>query len=42
MNIIHNTIEIGLERPVRILHASDTHLPLADDRDEARKVELGA
>lgn len=41
MNIIHNTIEIGLERPVRVLHASDTHLPLADDRDEARKVELG-
>ena len=41
MNIIHNTLEIGLEKPVRILHASDTHLPLADDRDEARKVELG-
>lgn len=41
MNIMHNTLDIGLGRSVRILHASDTHLPLADDRDEPRKVELG-
>ena len=41
MNIIRNTLNIGLGKTVRILHASDTHLPLADDRDEPRKVELG-
>lgn len=41
LNIVHNTIDIGLGKTVRVLHASDTHLPLADDRDEARKVELG-
>ena len=41
LNIVRNTLNIGLGKTVRILHASDTHLPLADDRDEARKVELG-
>ena len=41
MNIIRNTLDIGLGKTVRVLHASDTHLPLADDRDEPRKVELG-
>ena len=41
MHIIRNTLNIGLGKTVRILHASDTHLPLADDRDEPRKVELG-
>lgn len=41
LNIIRNTLNIGLGKTVRILHASDTHLPLADDRDEPRKVELG-
>ena len=42
MKIVYNTIDIGLGKTVRVLHASDTHLPLADNRDEARKVQLGA
>ncbi len=40
MKIIHNTIKIGLEKPVRILHASDTHIARADLRDGLRKVDL--
>ena len=30
-------IRAGLEKPVRILHIADTHLSLADDRDNERK-----
>ena len=33
MNIIYSTINIGLETPVKVLHASDTHLTRADLRD---------
>ena len=40
MDIIHTKIEIGLSSPIRILHASDTHLTHADARDGQRKVEL--
>ena len=42
MKIIQNTIHIGLETPVRVLHASDTHLTRADLRDGLRKVDLAA
>ena len=41
MNIVYNTIDIGLGKTVRVLHASDTHLTLADDRDDDRKIQLG-
>lgn len=41
MNIEYNTIDIGLGKTVRVLHASDTHLTLADSRDDDRKVQLG-
>lgn len=40
MNIVYNTVDIGLGKTVRILHASDTHLTLADERDDARKIQL--
>ena len=30
-------IEIGLSSPFRALHLSDSHLSLADDRDDERK-----
>jgi 3',5'-cyclic AMP phosphodiesterase CpdA len=40
MKIIENVIEIGLEKPFEVLHASDTHLALADDRDDQRKLDL--
>jgi hypothetical protein len=42
MKIVHNTVTVGLETPVRVLHASDTHITRADLRDGLRKVDLGA
>ena len=40
MERIDNVIEIGLDAPIRIIHASDTHLTHADMRDGERKVKL--
>ena len=40
MSILNTKIQIGLEKPVRVLHASDTHLTRADMRDGERKVQL--
>ena len=42
MQPIHTRIEIGLPAPIRVLHASDTHLTHADARDGQRKVDLAA
>ncbi|MBQ8508907.1 MAG: metallophosphoesterase [Clostridia bacterium] len=42
MNIITTEITLGLESPVTLLHISDTHLALADERDGERKVALAA
>ena len=40
MDITKTTIPIGLEKPFRALHISDSHIALADERDGQRKVEL--
>ena len=40
MKIEKSTVKIGLEAPVRLLHVTDTHLTLVDERDDARKHEL--
>lgn len=40
MELIKNTIIVGLERPVKLLHVTDTHIGLADDRDDERKHAL--
>ena len=40
MNLIKSTLEIGLEKPVKLLHVTDTHLALADERDNERKHAL--
>ncbi|MBQ8214342.1 MAG: metallophosphoesterase [Clostridia bacterium] len=40
MNLIHNKIKIGAEKPFHFLHMSDTHFALADDRDDKRKNDL--
>ena len=40
MELIKNTITVGLERPVKLLHVTDTHIGLADDRDDERKHAL--
>ena len=40
MNLIRSTVRIGLDRPVKLLHVTDTHLALCDERDDERKHEL--
>jgi 3',5'-cyclic AMP phosphodiesterase CpdA len=40
MGIINTRLEIGVEKPFKLIHISDTHLTLADMRDGERKVEL--
>ena len=40
MKLIKNTITVGLEKPVRLLHVTDTHLCLVDERDNERKHAL--
>lgn len=36
------SLSIGLPKPLRLLHASDSHLTYADERDDRRKRELAA
>lgn len=40
MKIITTKIEVGATKPFRLLHISDTHLTLADERDDKRKNDL--
>ena len=40
MNLIRSTVKIGLERPVRLLHVTDTHLTYVDEWDDERKHAL--
>lgn len=42
MSILHSTISVGASAPFQIIHISDTHLTLADDRDNERKRALAA
>lgn len=40
MTLLKNTIRIGLPKPVKLLHVTDTHLTLADEHDDERKHAL--
>ncbi len=40
MTITKTRIEIGLEKPFKVLHISDNHVALADARDDERKIKL--
>ena len=40
MELIRSTVRVGLERPVKLLHVTDTHLGLTDERDDERKRAL--
>ena len=40
MDILLDELKIGVEKPFTVLHASDTHLSLADERDDQRKLDL--
>ena len=42
LNITKTTIEIGLARPLKVLHITDSHLTLCDVRDDERKQALAA
>lgn len=42
MNIQHRHLHLGLTHPVKLLHISDSHLCLADERDTQRKIDLAA
>ena len=42
MKLAKLRIEIELPEPVRLLHLSDTHLALADGRDNERKRQLAS
>jgi len=40
LDIVKNRIEIGLDRPVKLLHVTDTHISDTDDRDDERKQRI--
>ena len=40
MKLIETNITVGAVEPFELLHISDTHLTLADDRDDERKLKL--
>lgn len=42
MKYLSNELNVGAEKPFTLLHVSDTHLCLADDRDCERKIELAS
>ena len=42
MDIITTNLHIGLAAPITLLHISDTHLTLADERENERKLTLAA
>lgn len=42
MNTVTHSFRLGAEKPFRIIHVSDTHLTLADGRDDERKNKLAA
>ena len=40
MKILHTPVVCGAEKPFTLLHISDTHLTLADERNDKRKLDL--
>lgn len=40
MNIIEYTLDVGVEAPFSVIHMSDNHICLADERDDDRKNQL--
>ena len=40
MKLLKNTLRVGLAKPVKLLHVTDTHLTLADEHDDERKHAL--
>lgn len=42
MNYINTTIHVGTSKPFSVLHMSDSHLTLVDDRDDEKKHSLAS
>lgn len=42
LNIKEITVKLGAEKPFDVMHVSDTHITLADDRNDERKILLAA
>ena len=42
MKLIKSTLQIGLEKPVKLLHVTDSHISFVDEFDDARKHALAA
>ena len=40
MKLVKSIVRIGLEKPVKLLHVTDSHVALADERDDERKHAL--
>ena len=40
MKLEKNTLHVGLEKPVKFLHVTDTHLTYADEQDDERTCAL--
>ena len=40
MNHLHILLNIGANKPFKLIHASDTHITFADARDDERKIRL--
>ena len=40
MQLIKNELRIGLEKPLKLLHVTDSHVALADEHDDERKHAL--
>ncbi len=40
MKVLKNYIHIGIDTPFSVIHASDTHISFADNRDDERKLRL--
>ena len=39
IDIVKSSLKIGLDKPLKVLHVTDTHFNLVDGRDDARKQE---
>ena len=40
MTLEKTTVKIGLDRPLKLMHVTDTHIALADERDDEKKRAL--
>ena len=37
LNLVKSSLKIGVEKPIKLLHVTDTHISDTDERDDERK-----